>query len=317
MTQKRTLILGSSGYIGSALNQYLKSADNQFIVDGCDITAYLGTNFPTFLHDYDALDETVLEQYDAIVLLAGNSSVRSCEGSLNSVIDNNVTKFINLLNKLSRISNPNQILIYASSASVYGKAAKIESRETDRLPPPINHYDLTKQMIDNIAMMYSSKVKTYGLRFGTVCGASPNMRWDTILNSMFKDMVINNFIRYTSGSHRRAILDINKLCRTISSIIHSHDHIVPGIYNVFSFNSSISNIAQQAFYLLSSNDPKFANAELLEIKSKSTSVYDFELSDEKFKRHIGPYTGEYEQTYTDQVIISNILSDLEKNAQLK
>jgi len=39
-----------------------------------------------------------------------------------------------------------------------------------------NYYDLSKWVID----LYSNlaKVEAYGLRFGTVCGASPNLRTD-------------------------------------------------------------------------------------------------------------------------------------------
>ncbi|KAJ1485105.1 hypothetical protein T484DRAFT_1794906 [Baffinella frigidus] len=50
---------------------------------------------------------------------------------------------------------------------------------------PNNPYDLSKWTGDLYAT--HSKVEAYGLRLGTVCGGSPNLRSDVMLNAMTTD----------------------------------------------------------------------------------------------------------------------------------
>ena len=54
-----------------------------------------------------------------------------------------------------------------------------ESRE---LPAPVSYYDLHKQAIEHYARLAYGNA--YALRFGSLCGPSPNVRLDLLLNSM-------------------------------------------------------------------------------------------------------------------------------------
>ena len=210
---------------------------------------------------------TDINQYDAIICLAGHSSVRMCEDSPNTSWQNNVDYFHNLCDKIT-----NQKLIYASSASVYGKATGVSNEKSEINFNVMNHYDLQKITIDLIANKYINKGKDIiGLRFGTVNGASINTRSDLMINSMVKSAIETNQVHAKNLNIRRAILGINDACRAISEIITSD--INPGQYNLASFNSTVSEIANTVCDIL--------GAKLIK-NPDDLNVYDFELDTRQF-----------------------------------
>ena len=87
---KRTLIIGSGGYIGSRLMKEMKAT-------GVDINWFKkGKKYV----DFKDLTRDYYSEFDNIILLAGHSSVKMSEGGLNSCFNNNVRNFIDLLEKL-------------------------------------------------------------------------------------------------------------------------------------------------------------------------------------------------------------------------
>mmetsp|Transcript_16386 Transcript_16386/g.39282 ORF Transcript_16386/g.39282 Transcript_16386/m.39282 type:complete len:305 (+) Transcript_16386:1348-2262(+) len=99
-----------------------------------------------------------------------------------------------------------------------------------------NYYDLSKWVID----LYSNlaKVEAYGLRFGTVCGASPNLRTDVMLNAMTSDALQRKEVRLYVEHIRRPVLGILDLCRAVNTIIVSPTDN-RGLYNICSFNGTV------------------------------------------------------------------------------
>jgi nucleoside-diphosphate-sugar epimerase len=231
---KKVLLIGGQGYIGSTLYVYLR---NKYEIDIVDL-GWFGTPHRKFIRqDYENLPREFVRQYDVVILLAGYSSVAMCS-DMKATMDNNVNKFISLINKLS----PDQLFLYASSASVYGFSGEKASKETDPFYPPINYYDASKQMIDNLISLTNLNYK--GLRFGTVCGYSPNLRLDVIINSMVYSYVRGGTIRVNNRASNRAILDIQDLCREVGYFIENIE-APRGVYNMCSFNASIGYIAQK------------------------------------------------------------------------
>lgn len=254
---KNILILGGSGYIGSRLTQVLSEVYN---VDSDDITES---------RDYHDLTKDDVSKYDAIVLLAGHSSVKSCIGDVSSPWLNNVTNFDNLLTKL----NKEQLLIYASSSSVYGNNSPGKKHTEEIIDfTPVNNYDLTKYVLDITAQLAIKQgYQIIGLRFGTVNGWSPNLRTDLMINSMYDAAVTTRQITVTNKHINRALLGIEDLCRAIDSCITNP---VSGVYNLASFNTTVDEIAHIVSERLQVPIIDFGNTE---------GVYDFELDCAKFK----------------------------------
>lgn len=275
---KDTLIIGGNGYIGSALYQKI-DADS---VDLCLFGKDLGFSIKKNYNEYD------ISSYKNIILLSGHSSVKMSDYNKQNAWTNNVQYFYNLCEKLS----PDQLLIYASSASVYGQNIHI-SKEEDVNLIPINHYDLTKISIDIIANKFINDGKNIiGLRFGTVNGKSLNIRSDLMLNSMFKSYRDNGFIQVKNTSVRRAILGMEDLTDGIISILDSSIK-KSGQYNMCSFNCTVKEISNT-----------FASITKCGINKIEDDVkqYDFEISSKKFETNFN-----FNFKETPKSIISNLL----------
>lgn len=229
---KRVLILGNRGYVGSRLTSYLKE---NYEVHGVDIGWFTdGDN-----KDYKDLTEEYIRTFNAIICVAGHSSVGTCVGGdVKAPWLNNVTNFVNLLDKI----DPEQLVIYASSASVYGNSVPgMHHREHLQNFAPVNNYDLTKYVLDLHAQSYVKRgYKVVGLRFGTVNGWSNYIRSDVMINAMYASAKEQQKIVVKNKHISRALLGTTDLCRAVENILA---YPVPGVFNLASFNTTVEKIA--------------------------------------------------------------------------
>lgn len=297
--KKKVLVIGL-GYIGSAIYSKLQ---NLYHIDTCDFN----NDEATFKMDHDDLYGEI-GNYDVIVYLAGNSSVGSCY-IVDDTINNNVLKFQRFLDKVAQWNDRRSEgikVIYASSASVYGTGLGINpmnvtSKEYHPLRTPINLYDASKQIGDIISNMYSNQIELYGLRFGTVNGYSPKMRWDLIINAMYKSAMETGKILVTNPNIHRAILFIDDLVNSIKAIIDNEDSSRHGIYNIASFNDSIGNIAEYVAESIGKPIEFTTNF--------TTATYDFCIDCDKFNNNISPLLSRRTSSQTIELIIKSLKNE--------
>jgi nucleoside-diphosphate-sugar epimerase len=263
---KKILLIGGNGYIGSRLTHDLQYTYDLQSVDICWFGKNLGFNNIT---DYNLLTKDYIAKFDVVILLAGHSSVKMCQGEASSSWNNNVTNFINLTSKLDK----GQPLIYASSGSIYGDTHLATNEDTVLAFKPINNYDLTKYTLDTIAQSMILKGYTIiGLRFGTVNGWSPNVREELMINSMTKHSIETGNIIINNKHIVRPILGISDISRAIDAIIKKP---ISGIYNLASFYDSVENLSSQISSLLSSN---------INVQPDVIGSYDFIMDTTKFQK---------------------------------
>jgi nucleoside-diphosphate-sugar epimerase len=274
----KILVIGGSGYIGNKLVKQLQC-------DSVDLRWFGGPD-STLMQDYATLNKEFLSQYSHIVLLAGHSSMAMCDNNWQSAWQNNIVSFANLIGKLDR----NQILIYASSGSVYGNGG-MNRTETMSLATALVEYDLTKQLCEEIAK--GAICKTVGLRFGTLSGPADYARSDLMLNAMIHSAKTKNTIECFNGHNHRSILGINDCIRAIETII-TQDAILEQheIFNLASLSNSIETFAKSAASVL--------NVPLIN-HEKITNTFSFELNCNKFIH-------KFNFTFTDTV--ESILAEL-------
>ena len=285
---KKVLILGGNGYIGSRLRQVL--GDHHFIKSNdCGWFAYDETSDS---RDYHKLTREELAEFEVVVVLAGHSSVPSCAGALPGPWLNNVTNFTDLLDKLD-----DQLVIYASSASVYGNSKPGERhKETNTHFTPVNNYDVTKYALDQQATIANLKGKrVIGLRFGTVNGWAPNLRVDVMINSMYYSVQNGTGIQVTNPHISRAMLGIEDLCRAVERCI---EQPVPGIYNLSSFNSTVGEIAKAVSAKL--------GADIID-RGTTNNAYDFALDTTSFEQ-----TFDFTFQATPATIVDSLLESYEQ-----
>ena len=282
---KKVLILGGNGYIGSRLRQVLRE---QHFVKSNDICwhAYDETSDR---RDYHKLTREELVEFEVIIVLAGHSSVPSCIGDLPGPWLNNVTNFTDLLDKTT-----DQLIIYASSASVYGNSKPGERhRETNTHFTPVNNYDVTKYALDQQAAIANLKGRrVIGLRFGTVNGWAPNLRVDVMINSMYHSVQNGRGIQVMNKQISRAMLGIEDLGRAVLRCI---ERPVPGIYNLASFNNTVGEIAQAVSQKL--------GVAIID-KGATANAYDFAIDTSLFEQTFDFTFKETPATIVDSLIES-------------
>lgn len=256
----KVLILGGNGYIGSKLDFYLS-------IRGIETFTYGNRR-----EDYNLLTSSYFEPFDVVILLAGHSSVPSCNGNLRSAWNNNVRNFTNLVEKI-----PKKKLIYASSSSVYGTTQSFEATEDMVCSSYVNNYDLSKVVLDQFAQNFINMDRQIiGLRFGTVNGVSSIIRRELLVNSMTYSAVTNKKIVITNRHIFRPFLDIYDLCRAIYQILRTE--FTSGIYNLVSDNMRIEDYAEIV--------SDITKAEIVD-NGTTPGVYDFSISSNKFKTTFG------------------------------
>lgn len=299
---KKILVIGSNGYVGSALMEVLVKSGKYSAV-GLDTCWFDSPNSYTHVvSDYKTLSKEFLEIYDIVILLAGHSSVKMCEGDLINSHKNNVDNFIELVNKLNKKTK----FIYASSSSVYGRCPDIADENYMDFVP-YNNYDITKHIIDLYVQRFD--IEYYGLRFGTVNGHSPIVRNDVMINAMYSSAINDGEIKLYIKDIMRPILGIKDLISAIEKIIETNKDL-RGLYNLASFNKTAEDIA----YSVS----KEVNVPVKEYKSNpndtisnsklQTVCYDFKIDTSKFER-------EFDFKFTET--IESIVCSLKNNSYIE
>jgi nucleoside-diphosphate-sugar epimerase len=272
------LVIGGSGYIGSAVAKHLNA-------DTVDIQ-WFGGPTPKYNVDYRDLSKEFFADYSHVVLLAAHSSMAMCADNWSSAWQNNVTNFSQLLGKLET----NQTLIYASSGSVYGSSG-INRVEHEELGPANIEYDLTKQIGEKLAV--GARCKTIGLRLGTLSGFNSHARSDLMLNAMTISAINNRKVTVYNGANHRGILGLRDCVRAIETMIIKQPQAQHSIFNLTSYNGSVLNFAESVATIL--------NVEL-DIKTEVTNNFSFELDTNMFKNVYGFQFKENAETIINSLV---------------
>lgn len=287
---KRILIIGSNGYVGSRLRRDLQMYYDIHCLDIC----WFGINsFDGEVADYRTLTKDQLLKYDAVILLAAHSSVKMCEGPIIASWSNNVNNFLSLIEKLDE----SQLLIYASSGSVYGSSNIAISEDSILTFKPINNYDLTKYSLDLHARKYIEEGRQLvGLRFGTVNGWSPHIREELMINSMVTKSIKTGVVTINNKNISRPIIGINDISRAMRVII---EHPRSGIYNLASFCDTVQNIGSAVATILGTT--------IVESEDM-IGVYNFNMNTRKFRE---TYNFEFNETMNS--IVDELINTSEKS----
>ena len=239
-TTSKLLLLGGTGYIGSRLYRHLTAQG--IAVDTVDLELRGNRVNPDNVKmDYQYLTAQFLSGYDTIVLLAAHANVAQSLQDPYGAFENNLVKFAGLISKLA-----GQRLIYASSSSVYSGVGGQAVDENWRTFNFVNMYDFTKYACDAVSRMLYGNF--YALRFGTVCGASENLRLDLMINKMVWSGLTQGRLTVSNPEVRRPILGIDDLCRAVALIVEGEDR--PGIYNLCSFNTTVVDVGRAVAEIL-------------------------------------------------------------------
>jgi len=215
------LITGSLGYFGSVLSDHL--AENGYDCIGYDTgffkncLLYPPPQTKTVLKDVRDMTEYDLKNIDVVVHLAGISN--DPMGNLNAESVYNPTRAYAL--KIAKLCKKLGIrFVFASSCSVYGLGGDEllgESSETH----PQTGYSLNKlQIEEDLRSISDQNFSPIALRFATIFGLSPRIRFDVVINMLVGMAVSGGMIILNSdGKSWRPNLHILDACEAVRCAI--------------------------------------------------------------------------------------------------
>lgn len=226
ITNKRVLVTGAAGFIGSNLVlELLRTQKNVHVVGIDNMNDYYDVSIKDYrLKQIDAeikkhpestwtfvkgsiadkaLIHSVFEAHkpQIVVNLAAQAGVRYSITNPDAYIESNMIGFYNLL-EACRHSYDNgntgvEHLVYASSSSVYGSNKKVPYSTEDKVDNPVSLYAATKKSNELMAHAYAKlyNIPSTGLRFFTVYGPAgrPDMAYFGFTNKLREGKKIQIF----------------------------------------------------------------------------------------------------------------------------
>jgi len=234
-------IAGGAGYIGSVLVPRLLARGYQVrVID----LLWFGNQLPpgAELDKRDVMNvrEKDLEGIDVVIFIAGLSNDPMAEFSpARNFVDNaSAPSYLAYIAKRAGVRR----FIHGGSCSVYGYTV---NELYDENSPAVSHYPYGISKLQGefgCVQLADDKFSVIALRQGTVCGYSPRMRLDLVVNAMFKSALKDGVIIANNPAIWRPILAIKDAVAAYIRSIESASEI-SGIFNVASGNYTIGEVA--------------------------------------------------------------------------
>ena len=246
------LVTGGAGYVGSVLipvlindGHYVKCLDRFFFGEEFLSSKQFEGKIELIKDDIRWVNSQVFENVDIVMDLAALSN--DPVGELNP----QKTFEINHLGRariasLSKNAGVSQYIL-ASSASIYGQQDEIVNEQSGVFPLTAYSKANRRAEVDTLKLN-DTDFSVAVLRFSSIYGVSPRMRFDISVNSMVLDLFKTGKIVVMGKSNRRPFLHIKDAIKAYQTIIKTPKEKIAGqIFNVGSDdqNFEIGKLAKE------------------------------------------------------------------------
>ena len=233
------LIIGGAGYIGTNLCNYLSKKD--FTVTCLDtfwFGDFLNKNVKKIKADIRTFNFERIGKYDCVIDLAYLSNDPLCEVDARHTWESGPLAVYKILEfcKKRKIKK----FIFASSGSIYG--LKKEKHVTEELGlDPLTDYNKSKMICEKVVESYNKDLNTVIVRPATVCGISPRLRLDVVLNLFCYQAFFKKKISVLGGKQTRPLVNIKDMVRSYEFFINKKN--LSGCFNLGFENKTVKEIA--------------------------------------------------------------------------
>lgn len=288
---KKILVTGGAGYIGSVLVRQLLEGGYQVRV--LDVLRFGGESLvelfdnPNFEFQKgdirNAKDiENALDGVFAVANLAAIVGDPACAKDPDLARETNFEATKSLYNKANKKGV--QRFIFASTCSNYGKMANPDLLidEQSKLAP-ISLYAETKVATEQFLLSQSKDnyCKPTCLRFSTVYGLSPRMRFDLTVNEFTKELALGRELVIFGEQFWRPYCHVIDLARSVVQVIESNEEKVA--FNIFNVGDTSENYTKK---MLAEEMKKQLPDAVIKYVEKNEDPRDYRVSFEKIKNEL-------------------------------
>lgn len=276
----RILVTGGCGYIGTLLsNELFDLGYGVSVIDECWFGNKLNADISVNKKNLFECSVDDLKGYDQIIFLAGlsNDPMAEFRTDLNFIHNTALPTYLAYVAKQAGVKR----FIYGSSCSIYGYACDRFYKEDDPVyceyPYGISKYQGevgARQLCDN-------DFSVIALRQGTVCGYSRRMRFDLVVNAMYKSAKTTGEITVNNPDIWRPILDIRDCVNAYIRCVNS-DFNICGSFNVASGNYQVWDIADKISHYFYMNYDRIIKINTHHRQDKRNYRVDCSLAEDTF-----------------------------------
>lgn len=289
---KNILVTGGAGYVGSGLLRELLSAgyhvtcvDNLIFGGQSLLDIWHNENF-TFIN-CDIADSEMLNKvfskknFYGVIHLAAIVGDPACKlyPDLANKTNWQASKFLIEKSQTSGVSR----FIFASTCSNYGKMANPEAYvdENSKLAP-VSLYAELKVKFEKYLLYEMKKKEDFSptsLRFSTVYGLSPRMRFDLTVNEFTKDLALGKELVVFGEQFWRPYCHVKDFSKAFLTVLNSPTEKVA--YNVFNVGDTNENYTKQ---MLVNEIKKFLPESKIKYVTKNDDPRDYRVNCDKIKK---------------------------------
>ncbi len=288
---KTILVTGGFGYIGSPLvGLLLNSGYNVIVIDNLSFggETLLGTwyypNFKFIKGDIRNINliRHIFDDYSiyAVIHLAAIVGDPACARQPRIAKETNWDASLHLLS--CSMKNKVKRFIFASSCSNYGKMSDPSGYVDENSPlAPISLYAELKVKFDNLILNDIKKKDGFcstSLRFATVYGVSPRMRFDLTVNEFTKELSLGRELEVFGEQFWRPYCHVYDIARAVKLVLESNEKQIA--YNVFNVGDTAENYNKK---MIVEEIKKFIPGAKVNYVRKDEDPRDYRVSFEKIK----------------------------------
>ena len=250
-SNRRLLITGNNGYIGSVMAPWLQSQG--YDVVGLDTDYFLScrlvpdfAQIPTLRRDLREVTARDLAGFDAVIHLAALSN--DPIGNLNSAWTREINGegTIRLAKFAKQAGVPR--FIFSSSCIMYGMSDALVVDENSPLAPQTEYARSKVEAEMALHQLADDRFSPTFCRNGTIYGLSPRMRFDTVLNNfMGSAFSTRRVVIHSDGTPWRPVVHVRDVARAFQAVLEAPLEIVHNqAFNVGAdeLNHQISELGQ-------------------------------------------------------------------------
>lgn len=299
-SNKKILVTGGAGFIGSNLCEVLLNKNNKVVcldnfVTGKreNVTEFLkDPNFTLIEGDIRELDDCLnaTKNVDYVLHQAALGSVpRSIKDPI-STNDVNISGFLNMI--VASRDNGVKRFVYAASSSTYGDSESMPKIE-NIIGKPLSPYAITKYVNELYADIFSKTygLETIGLRYFNVFGKKqdPNGAYAAVIPKFVSQLIKGESpIINGDGSYSRDFTYIDNVIQAnILSLITQDKKAVNSVYNVaYGECNTLNDLMKYLKQYLSKFDDKISNINVLNGPNRVGDIPHSHASIDKAKENL-------------------------------